>query len=299
MVGSVAHDREHVVDRRVDGRRRFVATPFDLGIAVVVRDALDHRLRPRVHVLVADVGQAGHRLQALGRERERERVDEVVAAALAGEAVEDAVGVTLELCPPMGSDRRGRDGGGVDVALGRVRGAVLAHHVLAHQAVHEPARLVGRQHVDSLLHRGDVVAPCEQRGTELRHERDRCFRPHLCERRVRVAPERVDVDVESRGGGHEAQVRAPWLRCGVPERLDVDVCVVGAGYAGLTAARRLTQAGKTVAVLEARDRVGGRIWTEARPGGLSVDRGERGSVRSTTRSSASPARWASRRTRRT
>jgi monoamine oxidase len=57
------------------------------------------------------------------------------------------------------------------------------------------------------------------------------------------------------------------------ERLDVDVCVVGAGYAGLTAARRLTQAGRAVAVLEARDRVGGRIWTEARPGGLSVDRG--------------------------
>jgi monoamine oxidase len=59
----------------------------------------------------------------------------------------------------------------------------------------------------------------------------------------------------------------------VAERLDVDVCVVGAGYAGLTAARRLAQAGKTVAVLEARDRVGGRIWTEARAGGLSVDRG--------------------------
>jgi monoamine oxidase len=57
------------------------------------------------------------------------------------------------------------------------------------------------------------------------------------------------------------------------ERLDVDVCVVGAGYAGLTAARRLTQAGRAVAVLEARDRVGGRIWTETRPGGLSVDRG--------------------------
>ena len=101
VVGSAAHDREHVVDRRVDGRRRFVATPFDLGIAVVVRDAFDHRLRPRVHVLVADVGQAGHRLQALGRERERERVDEV-AAARAGEAVEDAVGVTLELLPANG-----------------------------------------------------------------------------------------------------------------------------------------------------------------------------------------------------
>lgn len=45
----------------------------------------------------------------------------------------------------------------------------------------------------------------------------------------------------------------------MPERIDADVCVVGAGYAGLTAARRLRQHGKTVAVLEARDRVGGRI----------------------------------------
>ena len=45
-------------------------------------------------------------------------------------------------------------------------------------------------------------------------------------------------------------------------RVDADVCVVGAGYAGLTAARRLTQAGQTVVVVEARDRVGGRVWTE-------------------------------------
>src|SRR5436190_1756177 len=43
---------------------------------------------------------------------------------------------------------------------------------------------------------------------------------------------------------------------------ETDVCIVGAGYAGLTAARRLTGAGKSVVVLEARDRVGGRVWTQ-------------------------------------
>lgn len=59
----------------------------------------------------------------------------------------------------------------------------------------------------------------------------------------------------------------------MPERVDADVCVVGAGYAGLTAARRLSQQGKSVVVLEARDRVGGRIWTYQLPDGSPVDRG--------------------------
>jgi monoamine oxidase len=59
----------------------------------------------------------------------------------------------------------------------------------------------------------------------------------------------------------------------MPERIDADVCVVGAGYAGLTAARRLSQSGKSVAVLEARDRIGGRIWTYHLPDGSPVDRG--------------------------
>jgi monoamine oxidase len=56
-------------------------------------------------------------------------------------------------------------------------------------------------------------------------------------------------------------------------RVEADVCVVGAGYAGLTAARRLTQAGLTVAVLEARERVGGRTHTETLPGGGWIDHG--------------------------
>lgn len=51
-----------------------------------------------------------------------------------------------------------------------------------------------------------------------------------------------------------------------------DTIVVGAGVAGLTAARLLAQSGTRVVVLEARDRVGGRVWTE-REGGLVTDLG--------------------------
>jgi monoamine oxidase len=47
---------------------------------------------------------------------------------------------------------------------------------------------------------------------------------------------------------------------------DADVIVVGAGFAGVTAARELRRQGHRVLVLEARDRIGGRTWTDRRLG---------------------------------
>jgi monoamine oxidase len=64
-----------------------------------------------------------------------------------------------------------------------------------------------------------------------------------------------------------------------PERGDTlvtaatDVVVVGAGLAGLAAARRLADAGAEVMVLEARDRVGGRTLTLPAADGTPIDHG--------------------------
>lgn len=53
----------------------------------------------------------------------------------------------------------------------------------------------------------------------------------------------------------------------------LDVVVIGAGAAGLAAARTLHDAGARVAVVEARPRIGGRIWTERSCGRYPIELG--------------------------
>lgn len=54
---------------------------------------------------------------------------------------------------------------------------------------------------------------------------------------------------------------------------DVDVAIVGAGAAGIAAARKLVARGLSCIVLEARGRVGGRVWTRTDTFGVPVDEG--------------------------
>src|SRR5215831_13672561 len=56
-------------------------------------------------------------------------------------------------------------------------------------------------------------------------------------------------------------------------RLDADVIIVGAGAAGIAAARRLVAAGRRVAIIEAAAEVGGRCVTDTKIFGVPYDRG--------------------------
>lgn len=53
-----------------------------------------------------------------------------------------------------------------------------------------------------------------------------------------------------------------WSLTATPQQQHADVIIIGAGIAGLSAAKNLKDKGLSVIVLEARERIGGRIWTD-------------------------------------
>ncbi|MFL9827614.1 flavin monoamine oxidase family protein [Rhodoplanes sp. SY1] len=54
---------------------------------------------------------------------------------------------------------------------------------------------------------------------------------------------------------------------------DIDIVVIGAGAAGISAARRIAAAGRRVVIVEASDRIGGRCSTDTKIFGVPIDRG--------------------------
>jgi monoamine oxidase len=78
--------------------------------------------------------------------------------------------------------------------------------------------------------------------------------------------------------GSMATALLPWLPTRVaaaPLPREADVVVIGAGAAGIAAARKLVAAGRRVIVLEASDRIGGRCATDMTTFETPFDRGAR------------------------
>src|SRR3954470_20498307 len=74
-------------------------------------------------------------------------------------------------------------------------------------------------------------------------------------------------------GAEARKKKPPKKKKAAPKPRSADVIVVGAGLAGLTAARNVAKAGKSVLVLEARDRAGGRTLNHEIAGGKTLDAG--------------------------
>jgi monoamine oxidase len=74
--------------------------------------------------------------------------------------------------------------------------------------------------------------------------------------------------------GTAAAVVAPHAAFAAVPR-EADIVVIGAGAAGIAAARRITAAGRKVVVVEAADRVGGRCVTDTASFSVPFDRGAR------------------------
>ena len=65
----------------------------------------------------------------------------------------------------------------------------------------------------------------------------------------------------------------PAVAAAAPAAAEVDVVIVGAGAAGIAAARRVAAAGRKFVLIEATDHIGGRCVTDTRTFGVPYDRG--------------------------
>ncbi|MGB7099692.1 MAG: NAD(P)-binding protein, partial [Xanthobacteraceae bacterium] len=70
-----------------------------------------------------------------------------------------------------------------------------------------------------------------------------------------------------------ATLASPAVSAPTPAAVDFDVVIVGAGAAGIAAARRIVATGRKFVLLEAAGHVGGRCITETRSFGVPYDRG--------------------------
>ena len=199
--GPLGHRGQPLVDGGVDLGHRPQAPGLDVGVAGVVGHPVDHRLAPTVEIGVADLGQTAQHLEGLAADRGGVRRHQVGAAA-GLEVVEHPVGQALEDLGPDRLDPAGGDGRVVHEPLPPVLLAVGAHHVLAHQDVHQPAGLVGGEDRHVLLTGVDVVPPGQQGGSQLGHEADRGLGPHAGQGGIGIVPEIRRVDVNDRGGRH-------------------------------------------------------------------------------------------------
>jgi monoamine oxidase len=72
-----------------------------------------------------------------------------------------------------------------------------------------------------------------------------------------------------------ALLARPALAAPLASAAEFDVVIIGAGAAGIAAARRIAAAGRRYALIEAADRIGGRCITDTRTFGVPFDRGAR------------------------
>src|SRR5262245_36146856 len=92
------------------------------------------------------------------------------------------------------------------------------------------------------------------------------------------APGNHDMTITRRGflSASAAFAAAPVLRAtAAPRQREADIVVIGAGAAGIAAARRIMAANRKVVVLEAAAQVGGRCITDSTTFDVPFERGAR------------------------